>query len=62
MDLDTLLTLIRGGESERVEFKKIPSKTFHHEIAALANADGGYLIIGVEDNGTIVGVDVKKCP
>lgn len=60
MDLDTLLALIRGGESERIEFKKMPTKTLHHEIAALANADGGYLIIGVEDNGTIAGTDVKS--
>jgi len=60
VDLDTFLALIRGGESERVEFKKMPVKTLHHEIAAFANADGGYLIIGVGDNGSIVGTDIKK--
>ncbi|HDS63999.1 MAG TPA: ArsR family transcriptional regulator [Methanofollis liminatans] len=60
MDLDTLLALIRTGESERIEFKRSPTKTIHHEIAALANADGGNLIIGVDDNGAIVGTDVKN--
>ncbi len=60
MDLNLLLALIREGESERVEFKKMPTKTLHHEIAAFANADGGYLIIGIEDNGTITGIDVKN--
>jgi ATP-dependent DNA helicase RecG len=60
MDLDALLALIRNGESERIEFKKSPTKTLHHEIAALANAEGGYLIIGVDDTGTITGTDVKQ--
>jgi len=59
MDLDSLLTLIRDGESERIEFKRAPSKTIHHEIAALANAEGGSIIIGVDDGGKIVGADVK---
>lgn len=59
MDLDHLLALIRGGESERVEFKRAPSRTLHHEIVAFANAEGGHLIIGVDDSGNIVGTDVK---
>jgi ATP-dependent DNA helicase RecG len=59
MDLQYLLTLIQSGESERVEFKKKPTKTLHHEIAAFANADGGHIIIGVDDKGTILGTDVK---
>ena len=29
-------------------------------IVAMANADGGFLIIGVEDDGTITGVDEKN--
>jgi len=56
---ETLLTLIRNGESERVEFKRTASKKLDQEIAAFANADGGYLLIGVDDNGTIVGTDLK---
>lgn len=60
MDLDTLLALIRNGEPERIEFKRAPTKTLHHEITALANAEGGHLIIGVDDTGAIVGTDVKQ--
>ncbi|WP_221056376.1 AlbA family DNA-binding domain-containing protein [Methanoculleus chikugoensis] len=41
MDLDHLLALIRGGESERVEFKRAPSRTLHHEVAAFADSEGG---------------------
>ena len=59
MDLDHLLTLIRDGESENVEFKREPSRTFHREIAAFANTEGGYIIIGVDDDGNIIGTDVK---
>lgn len=59
MDLDHLLTLIRDGESENVEFKREPSRTLHREIAAFANAEGGYIIIGVDDDGTVIGTDVK---
>ena len=59
MDLDRLLTLIRDGESERVEFKRAPSRTIHREIAALTNAEGGHIIIGVDDSSNIVGTDVK---
>ena len=58
MDLDHLLALIRDGESEQVEFKRAPSRTLHHEIAAFANSEGGHLIIGVDDSGNIVGTDV----
>ncbi len=58
MDLNHLLALIRGGESERVEFKRAPSKTLHREIAAFANSEGGHIIIGVDDSGNIIGTDV----
>ncbi len=59
MDLHHLLTLIQSGESEHVEFKRKATKTLHHEIAAFANADGGHIIIGVDDNGKLLGTDVK---
>jgi ATP-dependent DNA helicase RecG len=56
---ETLLNLIRSGESERVEFKRTSSKKLDQEIAAFANADGGYLLIGVDDKGQVVGTDLK---
>ena len=60
MDIEELITLIRDGESEKVEFKQKATKTIHKEITAFANAMGGYVIIGVDDNGKIVGADVGK--
>ena len=50
--------LIRGGESEKVEFKAVvPTEdTVAKVLVAFANTQGGTLIIGVNDDSTIVGV------
>jgi len=53
-----LRALINQGEGERLEFKK---KTTHptriaRTLASLANTHGGQVVVGVEDNGRIVGV------
>jgi len=56
--------VLRGqGESEAVEFKEVvfASTQMKHEVAqavaALANTDGGTLLIGVRDDHTIAGVE-----
>ncbi len=52
-------SLILSGEGYNVEFKKtIPSKVkeITEEICAFANASGGAIIIGVDDNNVIQGV------
>ncbi|GEM_PF-592422 len=59
MDLNELIRLIEKGENEKIEFKKKPAD-INREICAMANADGGYILIGVDDNGNIVGCDIKK--
>lgn len=50
--------LIESGETSRVEFKSDREKNidFAKEIAAFANGSGGYLLIGIEDDGTVSGV------
>jgi len=59
MDLNFVVRLIKEGESERVEFKRRITKDVHKEICAFANADGGYVIIGIDDDGNVVGCNVK---
>ncbi len=56
--LDEVKIVIRDGESSRVEFKSEREKNvdFAKEITAFANVSGGYLLIGVEDDGKISGV------
>lgn len=57
-----LREIIAGGESSTVEFKRkfTSAEKFAKEIIAFANTAGGYLIIGVDDNGSIVGVESEK--
>lgn len=59
MDLEQLEGLIAAGESLRIEFKadrqQINDGTIYEEVVALANTEGGVLLIGVEDDGTVTG-------
>lgn len=50
--------LVSQGESKHIEFKrKLPQwPKLVREIVALANTEGGDLLIGVDDNGEIVGL------
>ena len=42
-----------------MEFRrKVPEKP-EQETAVFANGDGGYLLAGFDDNGTILGTDLK---
>ncbi|GAB1372190.1 ATP-binding protein [Candidatus Kapaibacterium sp.] len=57
-----ILEIISSGESTSVEFKRkstTPEK-LAKEIAAIANTAGGYLFVGVDDNGTIYGIKSEK--
>ena len=53
-----LLALIANGENSGVEFKGDQERPerIAKEIVALANFNGGKLILGVEDDGTIAGI------
>ena len=44
-------------ESETVELKEIVVDDIKKEIIAFANCEGGKLYIGVQDDGTVVGVN-----
>ena len=70
---DRLKSLILRGESKVLEFKqtfqrciKSKQKEQHIETSALKtlvgflNTDGGTLLIGVEDSGEILGVEVER--
>lgn len=50
--------LIQQGEHQRLDFKHsiTDSKKIARSIAAFSNTDGGKLLIGVRDNGSIAGV------
>ena len=52
-----LLQLIRQGEGQQLDFKKTISSAqkIAKSLVAFANTDGGRLLIGVRDNGTVCG-------
>ncbi|MGB1030976.1 MAG: helix-turn-helix domain-containing protein, partial [Flavobacteriales bacterium] len=54
--------LIEQGEHQQQDFKtKIAdSKKISRTLSAFANSDGGRLLIGVKDNGSISGVDPQE--
>ena len=63
INVENILSLIDSGEGYKVEFKvRVPSKVreLTEEICAFANANGGYLLIGVDDNGQIIGIDLEN--
>jgi len=53
-----LKKLISGGENQYLDFKFCisDSKKISRTLSAFANSDGGRLLIGVRDNGSIAGV------
>jgi ATP-dependent DNA helicase RecG len=53
-----LLTLIASGENSGIEFKRddVRPERLAREFVALANFQGGRILIGVEDDGTITGI------
>ena len=58
MTLDDLRRLAAMGEGHHLEFKnRVPRPDrLAREIIALANTDGGKVLIGVDDDGSVVGV------
>ena len=63
LNTETIQSLIDSGEGYNVEFKvRVPSKVreLTEEICAFANADGGYLLIGVDDNGQVVDTNLEN--
>jgi ATP-dependent DNA helicase RecG len=57
--MKNILEVLTKGESLEVEFKsdlrKISDGEIYEEIVAMANTNGGILLIGVDDDGRVVG-------
>ncbi len=55
-----ILRLIGEGENQIVEFKREPTDRIGEEICAMANAEGGYIFVGIDDDKTPVGTDIER--
>ena len=60
MNEDAIRELIRQGEGERVEFKRTFQNDAIETVVAFANARGGTVLIGVDDEGVPVGTTFGK--
>ena len=56
-DLDIILS---EGESHTIEFKESADKSLSSEVCAFANASGGRIFLGVDNQGRIVGTDISN--
>lgn len=63
MSIEIVNKLLQQKEGIRLEFKEakqaLPSNLFE-TICAMLNREGGDILLGVEDNGTVVGVEKAK--
>lgn len=62
MTQNELMETISNGENSYIEFKEenIRAKDLAEEIVAFANSEGGIILIGISDDGDIMGVKDKK--
>ena len=60
MTPEEIRTLISQGEGQQLELKRSLAEleTGVRAAAAMANTDGGHVLFGVRDDGTILGVQV----
>jgi ATP-dependent DNA helicase RecG len=60
LDQKDLIDIINKGETPYIEFKedKVKPNDLAGEIVSFANMEGGTIIIGVSDDGTITGVSI----
>jgi len=58
--IDDIIELIRCGEDSRTQFKKgqdvSNTKSLAGEMTAFSNSKGGKILIGVDDDGKIIGL------
>jgi len=62
MTSKNILTLIEKGENQNIEFKQRFS-SFHKiakEFIAFANTNGGIVLFGIDDDGSVHGVESEK--
>lgn len=57
-----LIRLIYSGESDVLEFKRFDGgfEGINRAICAMSNAGGGTVLIGIEDNRSVMGVNLEK--
>lgn len=52
--------ILKQGENSKIEFKKRINKELASEICAFVNSSGGIIMIGVDDNNVVTGLNVDN--
>lgn len=64
MTIEEIRHIISQGEGMTVEFKDsrggVPD-SFYESAVSLSNTDGGVILLGVDDDGVIMGLTVEEC-
>ena len=60
MEKRELLNLIKNGESHKIEFKSKADDGLGKAICSFANTGGGFIFLGVDDRGSVIGVSKKN--
>ena len=63
MTIDTIKELLSTGENAAIEFKTSTDKVSHsvyESVCAFLNRSGGRILMGVQDDGTVIGVNPEK--
>ena len=58
--LKDLKFILKKGEDYKTEFKEEVYKKIDREIVAFANSSGGYIYIGVTDDGKVKGINITN--
>ncbi|MBU4369920.1 putative DNA binding domain-containing protein [Patescibacteria group bacterium] len=59
MNKNKIEKLIKGGENQKMEFKSKISDGLGDSICSFANTNNGTILLGIGDNGKIIGIDKK---
>ncbi len=60
MTLEDINRIIQQGEGLKIEFKEAKDsvpKSFYESVVSFSNTDGGTILLGVTDNGNVLGID-----
>ncbi len=52
--------ILQQGENSKIEFKKRINKELASEICAFSNSQGGVILLGVDDNNVVTGLNVDN--
>ena len=64
MTLEDVLHIISQGEGFTIEFKDAVGGTpssFYESAVSMSNTDGGVILLGVDDDGTVMGLSTEAC-